>query len=162
MTGPIPPQLAALDYLQVLRLDNNQLTGPVPPQLGSLADLQVLSLSFNRLTGTVPTQFEFGDLAIKHFAYVATQRAWAGHYHPRHWGALRRLQRLDLSHNQLTGTIPSQLGSLPSLEVLLLDRNRLTGPIPSELGNLTSLEVLSPRRQRARWMPTGGGAPCRY
>ena len=133
LAGPIPPQLGALDYLRVLRLDNNRLTGPIPPQLGSLADLQVLSLSFNRLTGTVPTQFEFGDLAIKHFEYLFTLRASGRHHHPRHWGALLRLQHLDLSHNQLTGPIPSQLGSLPSLEVLLLDRNQLTGCLPPAL-----------------------------
>ncbi len=133
LTGSIPPLLGALQNLGELDLRGNQLTGPIPPQLGSLADLQVLSLGFNRLTGTVPAQFEFGDLAIEHFAYLTGLRSSSRHHHPRHWGALRRLERLDLSHNQLTGPIPPQLGSLSSLEVLLLDRNRLTGCLPLAL-----------------------------
>ena len=47
--------------------------------------------------------------------------------------------RLDLSHNQLTGTLPSQLGDLVHLEGLDLRGNRLTGMIPPSFTNLIAL-----------------------
>ena len=54
-----------------------------------------------------------------------------------------RVTELDLSENQLTGSIPSELGSLSNLTQLYLWGNSLSGGIPQELGNLTSLEILA-------------------
>ena len=56
-----------------------------------------------------------------------------------------RVTTLDLSDNQLSGSIPAQLGNLSSLESLYLSFNQLSGSIPKELGNLSSLESLSPQ-----------------
>ena len=49
---------------------------------------------------------------------------------------------MDLSANNLSGPIPSELGNLTALEELDLGPNDLSGPIPSELGNLTALRYL--------------------
>ena len=54
-----------------------------------------------------------------------------------------RVIQLDLSHNGLTGQIPSELGNLAALQELHLHGNHgLTGQIPSELGNLAALQEL--------------------
>ncbi|KAK8504756.1 hypothetical protein V6N12_047005 [Hibiscus sabdariffa] len=50
---------------------------------------------------------------------------------------------LNLSHNCLTGPIPSSLGDLSELESLDLSSNKLQGRIPMELNNLGFLEVLN-------------------
>ncbi len=47
------------------------------------------------------------------------------------FGGLAELQRLDLKHNQLTGSIPATFGSLTKLELIYLGNNSLTGNIPS-------------------------------
>ncbi|KAE7996361.1 hypothetical protein FH972_001092 [Carpinus fangiana] len=52
------------------------------------------------------------------------------------------LQKIDLSRNYLTGTIPSQWASL-KLIYLSFNVNKLSGPIPSFLGNIATLKTLN-------------------
>ena len=55
---------------------------------------------------------------------------------------LTELTSLDLSGNQLSGAIPSELRGLIALESLDLSANRLSNAIPLELGDLGSLREL--------------------
>ena len=58
------------------------------------------------------------------------------------WGeeySVKNTTVLNLSSNQLTGSIPPEIGNLTNLKILYLNDNQLTGPIPSEIGNLTNL-----------------------
>ena len=50
-----------------------------------------------------------------------------------------RVVTLDLSANNLTGSIPPQVGGLAALQVLDLSNNNLTGSIPPQVGDLTAL-----------------------
>ena len=61
---------------------------------------------------------------------------------PPEIGYLTNLTYLYLNNNQLTGEIPSEIGNLTNLTWLLLHNNELTGSIPPEIGNLTNLEYL--------------------
>ena len=54
-----------------------------------------------------------------------------------------RVTKLELGHNGLSGTIPSELGTLGHLKRLLLHGNALRGEIPPELGKLVNLTSLS-------------------
>jgi len=61
------------------------------------------------------------------------------------WGEVYSVEdtdSLDLSWNQLTGSIPPEIGNLTNLTYLKLSHNELTGSIPPEIGNLTNLEKL--------------------
>ncbi len=62
---------------------------------------------------------------------------------PSSIGYLTHLRRLSLAQNRLVGSIPSALGYLTHLERLWLHSNYLVGSIPPELGNLASLKDLS-------------------
>lgn len=53
---------------------------------------------------------------------------------------LQNLKVLDLSNNNFTG-VPAEVGQLNNLEILNLSNNKLTG-LPYELGNLSKLRVL--------------------
>ncbi len=50
---------------------------------------------------------------------------------------------IQLTHNNLVGTIPGTLGNLPYLQALYLDFNSLSGSIPAGLGNLHELRLLA-------------------
>ena len=76
-----------------------------------------------------------------------------GEWHGVNTNSNGRVIELDLSGNNLTGSIPPELGDLTSLSMLNLGQywddgkdnfssNKLAGPIPSELGDLTNLRVL--------------------
>ncbi len=54
MSGPVPPQLGALENLEELRLRGNRLSGEVPLELANLTNLSLLRLAGNDFTGTPP------------------------------------------------------------------------------------------------------------
>ncbi|MCF7815800.1 MAG: leucine-rich repeat domain-containing protein [Candidatus Pacebacteria bacterium] len=58
-------------------------------------------------------------------------------------GHLKNLRILDLSNNNFTG-VPAEIGQLSNLEVLDLSGNPITG-LPYELGNLKNLKILDLR-----------------
>jgi hypothetical protein len=51
--------------------------------------------------------------------------------------------RIDLSHNLLTGTIPSELGKLDRLRGLFLEHNKLSGTVPPELSGLGRITTIN-------------------
>ncbi len=50
---------------------------------------------------------------------------------------------IDLSGNNLTGTIPEEIGCLTELVNLCLDRNHLIGEIPESFSNLTNMRFIT-------------------
>ncbi len=62
---------------------------------------------------------------------------------PTEIGNLTSLLHLTLSSNQLTGAIPAEIGSLTRLFTLELYSNQLTGSIPPDIWNLDNLTILS-------------------
>lgn len=62
------------------------------------------------------------------------------------------LETLDISHNQLTGTMPAEIRQLTSLRELDASDNKLTG-VPAEIGQLTNLEVLDLSNNQLTGLP---------
>ena len=138
LSGPIPPELANLASLRILKLYSNALSGPIPPELGNLASLRVLQLWHNALSGPIPP--ELGNLASLRILDLGGN-ALSGPI-PAELANLASLRILELYSNALSGPIPPELGNLASLRILQLGGNALSGPIPAELANLASLEWL--------------------
>ncbi|XP_027174214.1 MDIS1-interacting receptor like kinase 2-like [Coffea eugenioides] len=107
LTGQIPPTLGNLSALVNLNLSSNQISGSIPLGLVNLPSPAILDLSSNQLTGPIPTQF--GDDILKSEWYLWT---------------------LNLSHNILSGTVPSSLLRLGNVD---LSYNALEGELPCEL-----------------------------
>ncbi|CAI8611380.1 unnamed protein product [Vicia faba] len=90
------------------------LTGPIPETtLGKLNNLQSLDLSRNKITA-LPSDF------------------WS----------LTSLKRLNLSSNQISGSLTNNIGNFGLLETIDLSKNSFSEEIPETLNSLMSLRVL--------------------
>ncbi len=165
LRGTIPSELGNLTKLKFLALHVNRLTGRIPPQLNTLSGLEWLFLADNRLTGCVPevwqdveeNDLDEADLPIctDEDALIAlyettdgdnwvSNQNWLSNRPIGTWYGVvtdenNRVIELDLSDNELKGTIPSELGHLVYLEGLYLSENQLSGMIPTALGALSNL-----------------------
>ncbi|MCY4645665.1 MAG: Ig-like domain-containing protein [Gammaproteobacteria bacterium] len=149
LTGSIPAELGNLVSLTVLNLGANKLSGSIPAELGKLRYLRQLQAEFNAtfdrdnrsyvggLTGAIPS--ELGNLVS--LESLRLQQNSLTSIAPELWNAMM-LDTLNLSWNQLSGSLPSELGQLDNLRFLRVDSNQLSGSLPSELGQLDNLEHL--------------------
>ncbi|KAG0595427.1 hypothetical protein M758_UG165900 [Ceratodon purpureus] len=104
-----------------LNLSNNQVTGAFPYLLINIPSLISIKLNNNKLDGTLNGQV---------------------------FSKLGNLSTLDLSNNEFTGSIPTEVGDLTSLQFLYLQNNKLTGPLPASLANLPVLDTLDVSNNR--------------
>ncbi|KAI3807711.1 hypothetical protein L1987_23645 [Smallanthus sonchifolius] len=68
LSGPIPPSIGNLSFINVPRLDNNQLTGQIPLELSQLRRIKEFSVANNRLSGQVPMIWD-GSVSTESYAH---------------------------------------------------------------------------------------------
>ncbi|KAM3745639.1 hypothetical protein ACB098_06G142900 [Castanea mollissima] len=125
-SGPIPTSLFNATQLQRIDLEN-EISGTIPGSLMNLVNLIVLDLNENHFTTVIPTTFG----KFEKMASIGLENG-------------RSLQILDISQNDLHGSIPQQLigtSSLP-LTYLNLSHNSFTGKLPFEVGNLKNINQM--------------------
>ncbi|KAF8413162.1 hypothetical protein HHK36_001137 [Tetracentron sinense] len=143
--------------LVALRLQSNEFNGSIPLQICGLTSLLVLDLAHNSLSGAIPR-------CLDNFSLMATTQTLYDQFHfvqrsnftsyeesfllvtkgreSVYKNILRFVRSIDLSSNNLSGVIPSELSHLSALEFLNLSRNHLEGKIPKKIGDMTLLESL--------------------
>ncbi|BBG99728.1 Leucine-rich repeat receptor-like protein kinase PEPR1 [Prunus dulcis] len=140
LVGPLPPQLSKCTKMDKFDVGSNLLNGSIPLSLRSWTDLSTLILSDNSFTGEIPRFFtEFEKLIELRLG----GNLFAGAI-PSSIEALVSLSyALNLSNNALTGRIPSELGKLTSLQQLDLSHNNLTGTLKAldHMISLTEVDV---------------------
>ncbi|KAK1433314.1 hypothetical protein QVD17_10224 [Tagetes erecta] len=155
LTGSIPDSLP--DSLQELYLDNNNLNGSIPQTLNRLKNLKRLEFQGNQLSGEFP---ELTQLSELYFLDVSNN-VISG-YLPALFPS--GLIELAMRNNSLQGNIPASLvnGSV-YLQVLDLSYNNLTGSIPPELFTHPSLQQLTLAYNRFnKFEPLNSGVQTRY
>ncbi|XP_013623209.1 PREDICTED: receptor-like protein 12 [Brassica oleracea var. oleracea] len=144
INGFFPELLKTQKRLRNLDISNNKIKGQVPGWLWMLPNLENLELSNNTFTGFErPPKHGLSYVwkpSIKNI--LGSNNNFTGKV-PSFICALRSLNILDLSKNNLNGSIPHCLGNFKSsLSVLNVRHNRLSGGLPENiLGNLRSLDV---------------------
>jgi Leucine-rich repeat (LRR) protein len=115
LQGTLPQEIFALTNLRLLNLANNKLGSTLPTRIAELKRLRTLRLGSNDFTGPLPP---FSHTFI--------------------------LKTIDLSFNDLSGTIPStflnRMSSTAKLEVNLAS-NMLSGGLPVELERFGDLTI---------------------
>ncbi|GER43738.1 leucine-rich repeat-containing protein [Striga asiatica] len=135
VTGPLPETISQLKLLRFLAVSRNFISGEIPSGLGELRGLQTLDLSFNQFTGAIP--ISVGSLpALSNV--VLSHNHLTGRVPPF---ASQTLTRLELKHNNLSGSLPVP-GLPPSVQYLSLSWNLLTGPLGQALSGLTQLNYI--------------------
>ncbi|KAK9936932.1 hypothetical protein M0R45_013752 [Rubus argutus] len=155
-SGSIPGSISGLSSIQSLDLSRNSFSGPLPTSLTKLSSLVSLNLSLNGFTKSLPKGFELmssldvldlhgnmlDDPLDKTFLMEssATHVDFSGNmfsgsssqqqmFLPR---LSETIKYLNLSHNQLTGSLVggSELQIFENLKVLDLSYNQLSGELP--------------------------------
>ncbi|XP_054778264.1 receptor-like protein 9DC3 [Prosopis cineraria] len=148
--GELPSSFLNLTHLTYMQLSDNNFSGHLPNEMARLPLLRDLVLSHSQLNGTIPSRhftlpsLEFLDISsnqltvqiaeISSYPLVSFDVSYNNLLSPITRSKfflenITLLRYLDLSHNQLNGTIPSWCFLLPSLENLYISSNQFTGQI---------------------------------
>lgn len=128
-----------LDDLEVLYLQDNSLTGPWP-EFNDLVSLAYLDMSRNAFTSTLPYDLlGLNCTALREFICHSCNLTGTLPDDNGSFGNMVHMERIELTNNDLSGTIPNSITSQIILQHLYLDQNNFTGTIPANLFNLERL-----------------------
>ncbi|KAL8499141.1 hypothetical protein ACS0TY_022207 [Phlomoides rotata] len=173
ISGAIPASVSSCAHLTSLDLGSNDLSGAVPHSLGnltrllflgleannlrfessasavsfftsltSLTSLKLLTIGVNPLGGVLPPSI--GNLSSSLQTFRAPYCNFKGTI-PKDIGNLTNLVRLELHHNDFSGSIPPTFTHLPTLQGLYLNNNNLKGLVLEDLCDLHNLVELNLR-----------------
>ncbi|KQK18799.1 hypothetical protein BRADI_1g44755v3, partial [Brachypodium distachyon] len=144
LIGGLPSSISNISNLERIDLSNNKFTDPIPESIAMLENLAYLDLSHNDMLGHIPTQMgmlksrscfskQTNSQALYQTAFIILVGQLV---------KLKGITSLDLSFNNLSGTIPMFLANFTYLTTLNLSFNSLQGQIP-EGGVFSNLTVQS-------------------
>ncbi|KAK1581604.1 hypothetical protein Q3G72_007360 [Acer saccharum] len=155
-SGSIPESFGNLKNLTDFRIDGSNLTGKIPDLIGNWTKLTILHLQGTSMEGPIPstlsrltnlTELRISDLSgassnfpnlrdMINMARLILRNCLITGTIPSYLGDLKSLKTLDLSFNQLTGQLPTELQSLESnIDHIFLTNNSLTGAVPNWILN---------------------------
>lgn len=131
------------------------LTGYIPDTtIGKLTKLRSLDLSNNKIIGLPSDLWSLGSLKSLNLSSNQISGSL-----PNNIGNFGFLESLDLSRNNFSGEIPATISSLVSLQVLKLNGNRFEQSIPAGILNCRSLVTIDLSLNQLNGdLPAGFGA----
>ncbi|XP_075667290.1 receptor-like protein EIX2 [Castanea sativa] len=163
LSGAIPPWIGEMTNLTILRLRSNGFKGQIPLQICQLSSLIVLDLANNSLSGHIPNclknikamtistpgfeaQYTYYDyfsrLILDRATYLENLMLVPKGVELEYEENLGFVKIIDLSSNNLSGSIPSEISVLSELCFLNLSQNQLIGKVPEKIGIMKKLESI--------------------
>ena len=145
LTGFLSQNVTNLDSLNTLSIQHNQLTGRMPSFRG-MHNLESIFLDYNQLTGPFPdTVAELVvrlDFSISHNRISGNIPGISKSNFSEFINIVYKIQQVDISYNQMTGTVPSTIALVPTFRYLDMSGNQFTGIMPGQakFGDFKSLE----------------------
>ncbi|XP_075664563.1 receptor-like protein EIX2 [Castanea sativa] len=154
----IPLWIGEMKNVSVLRLRSSEFKGYIPQQICQISSLIVLDLANNSLSGSIPnclknisamafpnsydiSSFSMSLLYLYAYKYDVENVQLVPKGKEMEYNKNLKLVRLiDLSSNNLSGSIPTEISDLFELRFLNLSRNHLMGKIPEKIGSMKELE----------------------
>nr|APU94870.1 leucine-rich repeat receptor-like protein kinase [Pohlia nutans] len=129
--------LQNLEHLQVVDVSNNNITGEIPQQFPN--NITEITMNNNLFTGSLP---QLDQLSLVQIINLSNNEL-TGNINPQIFTALTNLITLDLSFNQLQGTLPDTVKNMVALQTLNLQNNQLSGQLPPTLSQLNNLQTFN-------------------
>ncbi|KAJ0074820.1 hypothetical protein Patl1_35206 [Pistacia atlantica] len=161
LQGPIPNQLCQLRNLSILDLSQNRLNGSIPScfirmifwtgqsdihneyrSTNDLALVQDLTSLFSNYYNSTLSLSSFEDDFPYLYHRFEVKFLTKNRYDSYKGDILNFMTGMDLSNNDLSGDIPSEIGYLQQIKALNLSNNFLSRSIPKSFSNLKSIESL--------------------
>lgn len=138
LAGEICESLADLDQLSTLNLSHNYLDGFLPHKLFQMQHLQVLDLSGNKFVGSFPLHIHLPRIRI----LDVSDNNLVGSLTSTICDRLSSIESLNFAKNWFHGEVPVNFGNCTSLQRLFLTGNSLSGSLPERLFQLEHLREL--------------------
>ncbi|KAH7866363.1 hypothetical protein Vadar_019408 [Vaccinium darrowii] len=142
-SGNLPETIGNLMELRRIEIPGCFFSGLIPNSLANLSQLVYLDFSSNNFTGPIPSFQQSKNLTLIDLSH----NRLTGVVPSTHFEGLSNLVYIDLAHNSFNGSIPSSLFSLPSLKKILLSNNKFGGQMTwhpkNSLSPLDTLDLSS-------------------
>ncbi|KAH9715392.1 Receptor-like protein 1 [Citrus sinensis] len=158
LEGQIPDQICQLRRLGMMDLSHNRFNGSIPSCFTNMLQWTIENVDLFGGELSVFPRLDFGyigtyynstlDLEVckrdmlTYPQQVKVEFVTKNRYELYNGSNLNYMVGLDLSCNQLTGDIPSEIGDLKKIRGLNLSHNCLSGSIPRSFSNLKMIESL--------------------
>lgn len=125
-SGALPESTGNLKALSKLQLSNCSFSGSIPPSMANLTQMVHLDLSLNSFSGVIPPIDQWSKIADINLSHNNLTGKIPSFLSE---DGFRNLRKIDMRNNSLSGSIPVSLFTLPSLQVLYLSQNMLSGQL---------------------------------
>ena len=147
LSGNIPTLIGSLTNLKELYLWGNDLRGSIPSEIGLLTNLRIVSLAKNQLTGTLPASIEglVSLEALTVQDQVTKGGGLTGNLLAFQYTSA--VSNLILRGNKFDGSIPESMVNSVNIDssagtlILDLSDNQLTGSVPGSLAKFDEMDL---------------------